>query len=124
MKMMLKLGLILCLALLSVEGRPQFDFGSVASNLFGAAVNTAIGRDCKGRPQGDYFFGCQCIGPFNIGRRRREAQNSQTDTRLFINSNQGLGGDFIRCSAASFLNRGAANNNQQQNQNPRNSVNF
>ena len=37
----------------------EFDFGSIASNLFGAALNTAIGKDCKGRPQGDYFFGCQ-----------------------------------------------------------------
>ena len=31
----------------------------VASNLIGAAVSTAFGRDCKGRPQGDYFYGCQ-----------------------------------------------------------------
>lgn len=103
--------IILVAAVITANARPQFDFGSLASNLFGAALNTAIGKDCKGRPQGDYFFGCQCFGPINIGRKRRSPQNSrsQTDTRFFINSNQGVGGDFIRCSAASFLNRGTSN---------------
>eukprot|EP00088_Acartia_fossae_P050369 TRINITY_DN5639_c1_g1_i6.p1 TRINITY_DN5639_c1_g1~~TRINITY_DN5639_c1_g1_i6.p1 ORF type:complete len:122 (+),score=21.28 TRINITY_DN5639_c1_g1_i6:39-368(+) len=104
--LLLRLSLLLFVFSLS-HGRPQFDFGSVLSNTIGAAFNTAIGRDCKGRPQGDYFFGCQCIGPFNIGRKRRSPQDPQTDTRFFINSNQGVGGDFVRCSVASFLNRGS-----------------
>ena len=34
-------------------------FGSILTNGLGAAFNTALGRDCKGRPQGDYFYGCQ-----------------------------------------------------------------
>lgn len=63
----------------------EFDFGSLLSNSLGAAFNTAFGRDCRGRPQGDYFYGCQCVGPFNIGKRKRSAQNN----KLFINSNQG-----------------------------------
>ena len=147
-------------SLFTAENR-FLDFGSVLTNGIGAAFNTALGRDCKGRPAGDYFFGCQvttnqvkyavnisfywkfptpspltfptvrnladhcggnclftycyklhfqlstpqCIGPFNIGRRRRSAQQGNTDTRFFINSNQGAGGDFIRCSVATVLNR-------------------
>jgi len=79
----------------------EFDFGSLLSNSLGAAFNTAFGRDCRGRPQGDYFYGCQCVGPFNIGKRKRSAQNN----KLFINSNQGVGGDLIRCSVATALNR-------------------
>merc|ERR1711909_231058 len=39
--------------------RPQFNLGSIFTNGIGAAFNTAIGRDCKGRAQGDYFYGCQ-----------------------------------------------------------------
>merc|ERR1711972_307093 len=75
--------------------------GALLGNAVGATFNTAFGRDCKGRPQGDYFFGCQCVGPFNIGRRKR----SPVDTRFFINSNQGIGGDFARCSLGTLLNR-------------------
>ena len=37
----------------------EFNFGSILTNGLGAAFNTALGRDCKGRPQGDYFYGCQ-----------------------------------------------------------------
>merc|ERR1712154_548288 len=86
------------------EQRPQgFNFGAILGNLVpnavGAAVNTGFGRDCKGRAQGDYFYGCQCIGPFNIGRKKRQVN------RLFINSNQGVGGDFARCTLGSVLNR-------------------
>lgn len=81
--------------------RPQFNLGSIFTNGIGAAFNTAIGRDCKGRAQGDYFYGCQCVGPFNIGKRSAEP----VDNRLFINSNQGFGGDFVRCSVATVLNR-------------------
>merc|ERR1711971_1023361 len=84
-----------------VECKPQFDFGSLFGNAVSSSFNTAFGRDCKGRPQGDYFFGCQCVGPFNIGRKKRSPQ----DTRFFINSNQGVGGDFARCSLGSLLNR-------------------
>merc|ERR1711988_1408613 len=91
--------MVLCLVMES-QPRPQFNFGSLVSNSLGAAFNTAFGRDCRGRPQGDYFYGCQCVGPFNIGRRKRQA-----DTKLFINSNQGAGGDFFRCSVATVLNR-------------------
>jgi len=120
------MNLLLPLSLLSLalvaHARPQFDLGSILSNVVGSSFNTAFGRDCKGRPQGDYFFGCQvptgrclgessfltfsipygqCLGPFNIGRRKRSPQ----DTRFFINSNQGVGGDFARCSLGSLLNR-------------------
>merc|ERR1712167_114336 len=95
--------LLLLLFVCTSYERPQFNFGSILTNGLGAAFNTALGRDCKGRPQGDYFYGCQCVGPFNIGKRKRSAQN--TANKLFINSNQGVGGDFIRCSAATFLNR-------------------
>jgi len=42
-----------------VESKPQFDFGSLFGNAVSSSFNTAFGRDCKGRPQGDYFFGCQ-----------------------------------------------------------------
>merc|ERR1711934_746476 len=66
------------------QARPQFDLGALLGNAVGATFNSAFGRDCKGRPQGDYFFGCQCVGPFNIGRKKRSPQ----DTRFFINSNQ------------------------------------
>eukprot|EP00090_Calanus_glacialis_P036602 TRINITY_DN6255_c0_g1_i1.p1 TRINITY_DN6255_c0_g1~~TRINITY_DN6255_c0_g1_i1.p1 ORF type:complete len:107 (+),score=19.94 TRINITY_DN6255_c0_g1_i1:58-378(+) len=102
----MRLGLVLVLVVFFVglsQEKPQFDFGSLLTNGLGAALNTAIGRDCKGRAQGDYFYGCQCVGPFNIGRKRRSPQN--TDTRFFLNSNQGVGGDLIRCSVATVLNR-------------------
>merc|ERR1711892_1373118 len=103
-RMKLGLGLVLVVFFSGVtQQRPQFDFGSLLTNGLGAALNTAIGRDCKGRAQGDYFYGCQCVEPFNIGRKRRSPQN--TDTRFFLNSNQGLGGDFVRCSVATVLNR-------------------
>merc|ERR1719221_1399132 len=90
--------LVLLLFVCTSYERPQFNFGSILTNGLGAAFNTAFGRDCKGRAQGDYFYGCQCVGPFNIGKRKRSAQN-----KLFINSNQGLGGDFVRCSVATVL---------------------
>eukprot|EP00090_Calanus_glacialis_P036654 TRINITY_DN6264_c0_g1_i1.p1 TRINITY_DN6264_c0_g1~~TRINITY_DN6264_c0_g1_i1.p1 ORF type:complete len:107 (-),score=26.43 TRINITY_DN6264_c0_g1_i1:88-408(-) len=79
------------------QSRPQFNFGSLFTNGLGAVFNTAIARDCRGRAQGDYFYGCQCVGPFNIGRKRRSP--------IFLNSNQGVGGDFIRCSVGTVLNR-------------------
>merc|ERR1712059_173883 len=82
-----------------VESEPIVDLGTIIGSVF----NTAFGRDCRGRPQGDYFFGCQCVGPFNVGRKKRSPQRS-TDNRLFINSNQGLGGDLLRCGVASILN--------------------
>jgi len=94
------IGLLVFVAM-DTQARPQFDFGALLGNAVGATFNTAFGRDCKGRPQGDYFFGCQCVGPFNIGRRKR----SPVDTRFFINSNQGIGGDFARCSLGTLLNR-------------------
>merc|ERR1711890_74504 len=77
-----------------VESKPQFDFGSLFGNAVSSLFNTAFGRDCKGRPQGDYFFGCQCVGPFSVGRKKRSP--------LFLNSNQGVGGDFLRCSLGSL----------------------
>merc|ERR1712059_30004 len=73
-----------------VESEPIVDLGTIIGSVF----NTAFGRDCRGRPQGDYFFGCQCVGPFNVGRKKRA-----------VTSNQGLGGDLIRCTVASVLNR-------------------
>merc|ERR1711874_561554 len=63
--------LLLLLFVCTSYERPQFNFGSILTNGLGAAFNTALGRDCKGRPQGDYFYGCQCVGPFNIGKRKR-----------------------------------------------------
>merc|ERR1712228_649076 len=101
LRLQILLGLVVFLAESSLENpQNRFDLGSFLTNSVGAAFNTALGRDCKGRPQGNYFYGCQCVGPFNIGRRKRSPQN-----KLFINSNQGVGGDFIRCSVASALNR-------------------
>ena len=44
---------------LNKEFFSEFDFGYLLSNGLAAFLNTAIGRDCKGRPQGDYFYGCQ-----------------------------------------------------------------
>jgi len=46
-------------------------------------------RDCKGRPQGDKYYGCGC----NNGRKKRQSEN----TRIFD----------IRCAAASILGRNA-----------------
>merc|ERR1712130_748415 len=77
-----------------VESKPQFDFGSLFGNAVSSSFNTAFGRDYKGRPQGDYFFGCQCVGPFSVGRKKRSP--------LFLNSNQGVGGGFLRCSLGSL----------------------
>ena len=37
----------------------EFNLGALFTNSLGAAFNTAFGRDCKGRAQGDYFYGCQ-----------------------------------------------------------------
>merc|ERR1711915_977536 len=87
----------LALLIQPTEERPQFNLGALFANGAGAAFNTAFGRDCRGRPQGDYFYGCQCVGPFNIGRKKRSP--------VFVNSNQGIGGDFIRCSVGTVLNR-------------------
>ena len=38
---------------------PEFDLGALFGNAVSSSFNTAFGRDCRGRPQGDYFFGCQ-----------------------------------------------------------------
>merc|ERR1712226_1618909 len=51
-----------------VESKPQFNLGALFGNAVSSTFNTAFGRDCRGRPQGDYFFGCQCVGPFSVGR--------------------------------------------------------
>ena len=40
---------------------PVFDFGTFFGNAASAGVHTALGRDCRGRPQGDYFYGCQVM---------------------------------------------------------------
>jgi len=48
-------------------------------------------RDCKGRPQGDKYYGCGC----NNGRKKRQSDN----TRFFD----------VRCAAASILGRNAPN---------------
>merc|ERR1719414_1239702 len=102
MRQVLVLGLVLAVVFVcSTQARPQLNLGSLFVNGVGAVFNTAIARDCKGRPQGDYFYGCQCVGPFHLGRRKR----SPVDTRFFINSNQGIGGDFARCSLGTLLNR-------------------
>merc|ERR1711936_572897 len=97
-KMTIKTLLIFSLCVLffaiNVESKPQFDFGSLFGNAVSSSFNTAFGRDCKGRPQGDYFFGCQCVGPFSVGKKKRSP--------LFLNSNQGVGGDFLRCSLGSL----------------------
>ena len=42
----------------------EFDFNSLFANGVGSLFNSAFGRDCKGRPQGDYFYNCQVT--FNI----------------------------------------------------------
>merc|ERR1711915_682530 len=106
LRLQIVIGLVVFLAESSLENpQNRFDLGSFLTNGLGAAFNTALGRDCKGRPQGDYFYGCQCVGPFNIGRKRRSASAQNTNTRFFLNSNQGIGGDFIRCSVATVLNR-------------------
>merc|ERR1719414_1347387 len=98
MRQVLVLGLVLAVVFVcSTQARPQLNLGSLFVNGVGAVFNTAIARDCKGRPQGDYFYGCQCVGPFHLGRKRRSP--------LVLNSNQGVGGDFIRCSVATVLNR-------------------
>merc|ERR550519_263266 len=89
---LLLLGLTLTL-IPEATGRPQFDLGSLLGTGVSSFFNTAFGRDCKGRARGDYFYGCQCVGPFNVGRKKRSPQN-----KFFINSNQGLGGEFVRCS--------------------------
>ena len=38
---------------------PDFDFGTFFGNGVSAGFHTALGRDCMGRAQGDYFYGCQ-----------------------------------------------------------------
>ena len=38
---------------------PVFDFGTFFGNGVSASFHTALGRDCRGRAQGDYFYGCQ-----------------------------------------------------------------
>ena len=38
---------------------PDFDFGTFFGNGVSASIHTVLGRDCRGRPQGDYFYGCQ-----------------------------------------------------------------
>merc|ERR1711953_1012654 len=73
---------------IDVESKPQFNLGALFGNAVSSTFNTAFGRDCRGRPQGDYFFGCQCVGPFSVGRKKRSP--------IFLNSNQGVGGDFLR----------------------------
>jgi hypothetical protein len=43
----------------TLQSVSEFNFGSLFTNGLGAVFNTAIARDCKGRAQGDYFYGCQ-----------------------------------------------------------------
>merc|ERR1712012_1133950 len=57
------IGLLVFVAM-DARARPQFDLGALLGNAVGATFDTAFGRDCKGRPQGDYFFGCQVKGKF------------------------------------------------------------
>ena len=40
-----------------------FGTGSIFGNAVSTGFSAAFGgnRDCRGRPQGDYFFGCQVI---------------------------------------------------------------
>ena len=58
--------------------------------LFGGGSNcncapsTEFGTDCKGRPQGDRFYGCGCSnnssgGLFSFGRRKRQINNNGDD---------------------------------------------
>ena len=81
----------------------EFNLGALFGNAVSSSFNTMFGRDCRGRPQGDYFYGCQvknlwklsqfkrlgfenyilflqCVGPFGVGRKKRSP--------LFLNSNQ------------------------------------
>merc|ERR1712127_428583 len=95
--------IFLALVVQDGQARPQFDLGALFGTAIGSTFATALGRDCRGRAQGDYFYGCQCVGPFNVGRRKRSPQ--PVDSRFFLNSNQGLGGDLARCTVGSILNR-------------------
>ena len=56
------------ISLLIVYHSSVFDFGTFFGNGVSASFHTVLGRDCRGRPQGDYFYGCQvhvaldCLG--------------------------------------------------------------
>ena len=54
-------GIYYTLAFINIEEDLFGSLSGAASNLVGSAFNTAFGRDCRGRPQGDYFYGCQVI---------------------------------------------------------------
>ena len=136
----------------------DFDFGTFFGNGVSASIHTVLGRDCRGRPQGDYFYGCQVhigillwvsgvkrsngeiiifsvsvssmwgeergLHSFSAATRCLDGQTcsilhhrlakkysvklvplicSFFDYTLVIN--QGVGGDFLRCSFGSLLNR-------------------
>ena len=63
----------------------EFNLGALFTNSLGAAFNTAFGRDCKGRAQGDYFYGCQ-VGDIVIRRRSFEFEFSSALDRLTLES--------------------------------------
>eukprot|EP00092_Neocalanus_flemingeri_P004004 GFUD01004310.1.p1 GENE.GFUD01004310.1~~GFUD01004310.1.p1 ORF type:complete len:216 (-),score=62.68 GFUD01004310.1:164-766(-) len=68
-----------------------------------APTSSAAGNDCKGRPEGDTFYGCGCSGGggglFGLGRRRRQtSQQGENVNTKFL--------DF-RCIGATILGRKA-----------------
>ena len=58
---------------------PGLDVGSIFGSALSSKFNAAFGgnRDCRGRPQGDYFFGCQVIFINKPARLRFSVGQSQ-----------------------------------------------
>ena len=83
-----------------------FGGGSSNSNNCNCASNT--GSDCKGRPQGDRFYGCGCKGNsngglFSFGRKKRQVSQTGEDLNNKILN--------FRCIQATLTGR---NTNQAQ----------
>merc|ERR1711892_115349 len=84
-----------------------FGGGNSNSNC-NCAASTEFGADCKGRPQGDRFYGCGCNsnpngGIFSFGRKKRQINQPGEDVNnKFLN---------FRCIQATLTGR---NTNQAQ----------
>jgi len=76
--------------------------GSNGSGNCNCAASAEFGSDCKGRPQGDRFYGCGCSGNsngglFSFGRKKRQInQNGEELNNKFLN---------FRCIQATLTGR-------------------
>ena len=86
-----------------VDTKFFFGGGNSGCNCPSPSSSEDFVNDCKGRPQGDTFYGCGCSGGqggglFGFGRKRRQTSQKENVNTKFL--------DF-RCIGATILGRKA-----------------